>query len=118
MRWRICLWCCALILCWGCQRGQQQAANDNGTGTNGAEKMTINLTSSAFAEGQMIPAKFTCSGENVSPPLAWANVPTDAKSLALVVDDPDAPRGTWVHWVAYNLPATTKELSEGIPAQE
>ena len=80
--------------------------------------MTIKLTSSAFAEGELIPAKFTCSGENVSPPLAWTNVPPEAKSLALVVDDPDAPRGTWVHWVAYNLPPTTKELTEGIPAQE
>jgi Raf kinase inhibitor-like YbhB/YbcL family protein len=79
------------------------------------EKMTsIKITSAAFTEGEMIPAQYTCDGSNVSPPLAWDTVPAGTRSLALVADDPDAPMGTWVHWVAYNLPASVKELKEGI----
>jgi len=77
--------------------------------------MNIQITSSVFAEGQPIPAKHTCDGKDVSPPLQWTNVPPTAKSLALICDDPDAPVGTWVHWVLYNLPPTTAGLSEGVP---
>jgi Raf kinase inhibitor-like YbhB/YbcL family protein len=66
----------------------------------------------------MIPAKYTCDAENISPPLAWSGVPETAKTLALVADDPDAPRGTWVHWVIYNIPATEKGLAENVPARE
>ena len=73
------------------------------------------LTSMAFKEGGEIPQKYTCDGENVSPPLAWNGVPEGAKSLALIVDDPDAPSGTFVHWVLYRLPATTTELAEAVP---
>ena len=80
--------------------------------------MTIQLTSSAFAAEASIPAKYTCDGEDVSPPLKWGGVPPGAKSLALICDDPDAPAGTWVHWVLYNLPATIMELSEGVPTSE
>jgi Raf kinase inhibitor-like YbhB/YbcL family protein len=74
----------------------------------------MKLTSPAFTEGGMIPAQYTCNGADISPPLAWEEVPEDAKSLALIVDDPDAPVGTWVHWVLYNLPASTRELKENI----
>jgi len=80
--------------------------------------MTIPLTSSVFAEGEFIPAKYTCDGEDVSPPLKWSNVPTGAKGLALICDDPDAPVGTWVHWVLYGLPPTEAELPEKIPSTE
>ena len=80
--------------------------------------MTIQLTSSAFAEGQPIPTKYTCDGEDISPPLKWGNIPQGAKSLALICDDPDAPVGTWVHWVLYDLPATVTELPERVPATE
>ena len=80
----------------------------------GGGKMDIKVTSTAFQEGGMIPRKFTGDGENVSPPLAWAPIPPGTKSLALVSDDPDAPMGTWVHWVLYNLPPETKELSEKV----
>src|SRR2546430_12080109 len=80
--------------------------------------MPLKLTSTAFEEGAMIPAEYTCDGQNISPPLSWSGVPDGAKTLALVADDPDAPRGTWVHWVAYNLPAATKELPENVPAQD
>ena len=78
-------------------------------------KMTIQISSSAFAEGQSIPKKHTCEGTDVSPPLKWANVPEGVKSLALICDDPDAPMGTWVHWVLFNLPSETRELGENVP---
>ena len=78
----------------------------------------MQLTSPAFTEGATIPAKYTCEGGDVAPPLAWAGVPTEARSLALIVDDPDAPdpaapRMTWVHWVLYNLPPQSQGLPEG-----
>lgn len=72
----------------------------------------MRLTSSAFAEGGKIPARYTCEGQDVSPPLAWAEVPAGARSLALLVDDPDAPAGDWVHWVLYDLPPSLAGLPE------
>jgi Raf kinase inhibitor-like YbhB/YbcL family protein len=83
------------------------------------EERAMNLTSPAFAHGGQMPAKYTCDGEDISPPLAWSGVPASAKSLALIVDDPDAPdpaapQRTWVHWVAYNLPPSASRLDEGI----
>ena len=79
----------------------------------------MNITSSAFAHNESMPALFTCEGENISPPLAWNNVPEGAKSLVLMVDDPDAPdpaapRRIWVHWLLYNLPATSTGLPEAV----
>src|SRR5947208_7169033 len=80
--------------------------------------MPIQLTSAAFAEGEFIPAKYTCDGDDVSPPLKWSNLPTGAKGLALICDDPDAPVGTWVHWVLYGLPPTETELPDKVPTTE
>ncbi len=80
--------------------------------------MEIKITSSAFEEGGLIPAKYTCDGADVSPPLQWDAVPQGTKSIALICDDPDAPMGTWVHWVLFNLPAETNELAENIPADK
>lgn len=77
--------------------------------------MDINITSMAFEEGGMIPRKHTCDGVDVSPPLAWTGVPEGAKTIALISDDPDAPVGTWVHWVLFNLPAAEKGLPEAVP---
>lgn len=76
----------------------------------------MQLTVSAFALGAPIPLRNTCDAENVSPALAWSGVPTGARSLAIVVDDPDAPGGTWVHWLAWGLPPTSAGLPEGVPA--
>jgi Raf kinase inhibitor-like YbhB/YbcL family protein len=76
--------------------------------------MNLSLTSAAFAHGASIPVKHTCDGTDASPPLAWTGVPPDARALALIADDPDAPRGTWVHWVLYDLPPTLKELPENV----
>jgi len=80
--------------------------------------MKIQLSSPAFAEGQSIPARHTCDDADTSPPLSWTGVPPAAKSLALIFDDPDAPVGTWVHWVLYNLPVAVTQLPEGVPATE
>ncbi len=80
--------------------------------------MTIQVSSSAFTEGAPIPARYTCEGQDVSPPLKWSNIPQNAKSIALIADDPDAPVGTWVHWVLYNLPPTVTELPEGVPTTD
>jgi len=79
--------------------------------------MTLTLKSTAFNHAGTIPAKYTCSGENISPPLNWQGVPPSSKSLVLIVDDPDAPdpqapKMTWVHWVLYNIPATSAGLEE------
>ena len=72
--------------------------------TKGGAKMAITITSTAFADGSMIPRDYTCDGKDISPPLAWAGVPEGTKSLAIICDDPDAPVGTWVHWVLFNIP--------------
>jgi Raf kinase inhibitor-like YbhB/YbcL family protein len=79
---------------------------------------TMQLTSTAFAEGAAIPAKYTCDAPNVSPPLKWSGVPAGAKSQALIVDDPDAPSGTWVHWLLYDLPPAAIELPEDLPKSQ
>jgi len=72
------------------------------------------LRTSAFKPGGQIPGKFTCEGPNVSPALDWNEPPSGTESFALIVDDPDAPSGTWVHWVVYDLPASTRRLPEGV----
>ena len=84
----------------------------------GGKEMDIEITSTAFAEGSMIPKRYTCDGEDVSPPLAWTGVPDGTKSLALICDDPDAPMGTWVHWVLFNIPVDIKELPTSVPPQK
>src|SRR5215207_8001970 len=75
----------------------------------------IQLTSPAFAAGAAIPQRYTCDGGDTSPPLAWTDVPRAAKSLALIVEDPDAPGGTYVHWTVYAIPPGTDKLEEGEP---
>jgi len=84
----------------------------------GAPPMTFTLSSPAFAAGGDIPARYTCEGDDISPPLAWSAPPDGAKSLALILDDPDAPdprapKMTWTHWVLYNLPPAAGSLPEG-----
>ena len=88
-----------------------------GSATPGQEKQKLELTSSSFTAGQ-IPTKFTCDGSDTSPTLAWSATPAMTQSFALIVIDPDAPSGEFVHWVAYNLPAEKRDLAEGLPKQE
>ena len=77
--------------------------------------MSLDLKSDAFGNGQSIPAKYSCSGKNISPALTWSEPPAGTQSFALIVDDPDAPMGTWVHWVLYNIPAGARSLPEDLP---
>jgi Raf kinase inhibitor-like YbhB/YbcL family protein len=80
--------------------------------------VALRLTTTAFTPGGDIPARFTCDGEDVSPALGWDGVPEGTRSFALVMDDPDAPRGTWQHWLVYRLPADARDLPEAVPADE
>lgn len=77
---------------------------------------TMKLTSSAFVDNGLIPAKYTCDGADISPPLSWDEIPPNTQSLALIVDDPDAPRMTFVHWVIYDILPSVNQLAEKIPA--
>ncbi len=75
----------------------------------------LELKTTAFPPGKTIPTQFTCSGENISPALSWSQPPLRTQSFVLIVDDPDAPAGDWVHWVVYNLPASARQLPEHMP---
>ena len=80
----------------------------------GGNKMQLAITSSAFSEGGMIPRQYSCDGPDISPDLSWQGVPEGSRSLTLICDDPDAPVGTWVHWVLFNIPADEKGLAAEI----
>lgn len=71
----------------------------------------IKVTSPAFEQDSMIPMRFTCEGDDIAPEIKWKNLPEKAKTLVLICDDPDAPHGTWVHWVVYNIPASDTSFS-------
>jgi hypothetical protein len=79
--------------------------------------MAFSLSSPAFSNGQAIPAKYTCDGENLSPPLQWSGAPNEARSFVLIVEEPDAPAGIFRHWAVYDLPANVTALPEGIGSQ-
>jgi Raf kinase inhibitor-like YbhB/YbcL family protein len=102
------------VIAWSACRPNQGSK----TTSPGGESMKLTMTSAAFAAGGMIPKKYSGEAENISPPLAWSEVPVQAKSLALIVDDPDAPSGDWVHWVVYNMPATMREMPEDVGPDE
>ena len=78
--------------------------------------MSFELTSTAFKQGQPIPTAYTCRGRDISPPLTWGNPPAGTQGFALIMDDPDAPAGIWVHWVIYNIPAAARGLTEALAA--
>jgi hypothetical protein len=92
------------------------AAGQDGAPRVEADPMSMKLTSSAFHEGQPIPRKYTCDGDDISPPLSWTGVPEGAASLVLISDDPDAPGGTWDHWVLHDLAPGLDGLPEAVPA--
>lgn len=91
------------------QRSDQDSSKPSGT---------MKITSSAFKREESIPSKYTCTGEDVNPPLRFEEIPEEAASLALVVDDPDAPAGTWIHWTLWNLSPETKKIEEDSVSQE
>ncbi len=110
----------AIALLWPGTPHSRESIPQTGIDRGGSEPMaTFSLTSVAFTKGGGIPAKYTCDGDDISPPLSWDGVPENAQSLALIMDDPDAPdpdapRVTWVHWVLYNIPTSVSVLSEGV----
>lgn len=115
---KVCLLLVATLLFCSCKSVTQ---SNSGAGQSNArpspaprEVKKMEIKSSAFQNGGMIPKQYTCDGQNVSPPLEWTSVPAEAKSLVLIMDDPDAPSGTFTHWVVFNLPATAKGLPEGV----
>ena len=77
--------------------------------------MSLSITSTAFKQGERIPSKYTCDGSDVSPGLEWSDVPEGTRSFTIIADDPDAPVGTWIHWVLYNVPGETRTLPEAVP---
>ncbi len=81
------------------------------------EGVGFRLSSPAFGDGEAIPARYTCDGADVSPPLEWRGAPEATKSYALIMYDPDAPRGTFIHWVLYDIPASRSGLPEGVPSR-
>lgn len=100
----------ALLFLWPCG-GPSPFCSE----TRGGRAMNMEVKSTAFQDGGMIPKLYTCDGQDISPPLSWSGVPADAKSIALIMDDPDAPRGTWIHWVLFNIPPDTKSLAPNVP---
>jgi Raf kinase inhibitor-like YbhB/YbcL family protein len=114
------IWCILLVtgmLFIACQGTEEPQEKGEAQG-QGEQPMAILVSSPVFDEEGMIPVKYTCDGDDISPPLLFDGIPAEAKSLALISDDPDAPMGTWVHWVMYNLPPDTREMPEKIASDE
>ena len=106
----------ALLLIGLASCGAEDKARNSNSGGNAMESATVTdlkLSSSAFANGQPIPEQYSCDGSNRTPPLEWSEPPQGTKSFALVVDDPDAPSGTFRHWGAYNIPASARSIEGG-----
>jgi Raf kinase inhibitor-like YbhB/YbcL family protein len=97
----------------GCE---QRSAHDPLATEKGVASMQVSSTS--FAEGETIPKDFTADGKDVSPQLAWSGAPNTTQSFAVICDDPDAPRGNWVHWVLFNLPASRTDLPQAVPPEK
>ncbi|MFN2576701.1 MAG: YbhB/YbcL family Raf kinase inhibitor-like protein [Pyrinomonadaceae bacterium] len=108
-----------LLVLTGCEsRSKTSLDNSAANSTPSPIAGSIKLVSAGFTDGQPLPRQYTCSGVNVSPPLEWTGVPKSAKTVAIIADDPDAPSGTWGHWVVYNLPAETIGMVENLPATD
>lgn len=98
--------------CGGATDGTPTAAFEDSVEGEG---MALEVSSLVFEDQSPIPVDYTCDGDNVSPPIAWSGAPSDVRSFALICDDPDAPMGTWVHWVVYDIPSDETELPEAVP---
>jgi Raf kinase inhibitor-like YbhB/YbcL family protein len=125
MNARIAISLCALVL--ACQTKQATEVGSTSPSATPPQVQegedTVKVVSSAFEHEQGIPAKYTCEGDDVSPPLSWSEIPAEAKSLVLIVDDPDAPdpaapQTVWVHWVLYDIPPSTTQLPEGVAVEQ
>ena len=103
----------AVVCMSGCKPGEEEKVQTPKESV--VEAGTLEVTSPAFANGETMPKEFTADGDNVSPPLEWRHVPEEAKSIALICEDPDAPRGTFTHWVISNVDARSTGLPRGVP---
>src|SRR5438132_12349762 len=106
-------WLLSILFAIACARGERQEQVQ--TATNNKDVGGSNISSPAFRDNESIPPKYTCDGANTNPPLVFAAVPQNAKSLALVVDDPDAPGGTFDHWIIWNISPSATNIAEGQP---
>ena len=122
VRWAALAGCFALLLrvpiCYGQTPAEKQNPLATSNTAKGVQLMQFTLSSPAFAPGQPIPRKYSCDGQDISPPLNWGEPPQNTRSLALIADDPDAPGGTFVHWVLYNVPSNSRALPEGVAKSE
>lgn len=100
--------CLVVTLLVGCEHAEQPLKEG---------EMVLTVSSSAFQEGDRIPTKYTCQGQDISPPLTWSQSPVETQSLALIMDDPDAPGGVFTHWILFNIPSNSQELPEAVPTQ-
>lgn len=87
------------------------------TNAHGGKSVSFQISTTSFPVGGLIPKRYTCDGRDLSPALTWSGAPQGTKSFALIADDPDAPVGTWTHWLVWNIPASTHQLSEGVPKE-
>src|SRR5688572_23436363 len=110
-------WLLIAVLLVSCSSAVTPAPNTTILEPTSEVAMSIQLTSDAFAQDGPIPAQYACTGSNISPSLTWSEPPAGTQSFALIMDDPDAPSGTWVHWVLFNIPASSRGVSEGIPSE-
>jgi len=105
------IFACVLFLCTAIDGASRKKVNKNNK--KGMDMAVMKVISNAFKDGEMIPAKYTCDGEDVSPQISWQDAPTGTKSFVLICDDPDAPMGIWVHWVVFNIPVSVTEFAQG-----
>lgn len=112
----------ALLLACGSARSGSPAgpggASDRQSQQQGGRAMAFALSTTAFADGGAIPIRYTCDAADLSPALSWKDVPQGTRTLALIADDPDAPAGTWTHWILWNIPPQASILPEGVPPVE
>ncbi len=106
------------LLFFGCEKANDTDPAAVSGSKKGASDMDIKVTSSVFEDGERIPSRYTCDGQDISPPVSWQGVGEKAVTVALICDDPDAPMGTWVHWVVWNIPADTGGFDEAVPADD
>jgi Raf kinase inhibitor-like YbhB/YbcL family protein len=106
-----------LLFCFGYTKSNKVTFAE-ASAPEGGSAMSFAIQTNAFAPGSVIPNKYTCDGSNVSPELTWSGAPAGTQAFALIVDDPDAPGGTWTHWTAWNIPANSTKLAEGTPKNE
>jgi Raf kinase inhibitor-like YbhB/YbcL family protein len=115
MKNAISLFFVSVIFFFSCQNKNSDETIKEQTRKKEGGKTDMKISSTSFKEGEMIPLKYTCDGENISPELFWTGFSESSKSFAIISDDPDAPVGDWVHWVIYNIPFSVNELAESIP---